>query len=173
MSSFRTGLRENIAALYNSHGGPRSLVRSAYFWVAVVLTILSWRKVADESWAAIAQSVLPTLTGFSIASFAILFAILDARARRALRAPDPRLDNRSPLLILAGSVAHAVVVQVIAILFSIVFTAKPFPVIAGLYLEAVTLTWLASALGLLLLLYAIVLVLATVLTIFRMLELAA
>jgi hypothetical protein len=172
MSSFGTGLLDNLGALYRSHGGPKSLLRSAYFWIAVALSVLAWRRVSDETWFAVAQSILPTLAGFSIASFAILFAILDSRARQALRAPSAELGGRSPLLVLASSVTHAVVVQVCALLFSIIFASKPFPRLEGLETTATVVTLIASGFGLLLLLYAVVLVLATVLTVFKILEIA-
>jgi len=173
MSSYGTSLVQNLTRLYVSHGGVKALFRSAYLWIAVILSALSWRRIFDESWANISQSILPTLAGFSIASFAILFAILDSRARQALRAPAPELQGRSPLLVLAGSVTHAVVVQVAALLFSMVFASKPFPCIHGLEMWASLCTAVLSGLGLLLLLYGVVLVLATVLTVFKMLEIAS
>jgi hypothetical protein len=170
MSSFGTSFRDNLRSLYENHGGPKSFVRSAYFWIAVVLVALCWRRVADQSWVAIAQGVLPTLAGFSIASFAILFAILTPAARRALRAPAPELGGRSPLLVLASTVSHAVVVQVTALIFGTVFAAKPFPYILKLDVVAVVVNTISSGFGLFLLLYGIVLVLASVLTIFKILE---
>lgn len=173
MSSYGTSLGENLKALYRSHGGPKTLVKSAYFWIAGAISILTWRRATDETWATIAQSILPTLAGFSIASFAILFAILDTRARQALRAPAAQLNNRSPLLVLASSVTHAVLVQVTTLLYSIVFASKPFPVLEGYGGVATVLTLIASAFGLLLLLYAVILVIATALTVFKILEIAS
>lgn len=172
MSSLGTSLLENLRAMYRSYGGPKSVLRSAYLWIALVLSAVSWRRIADESWSSAAQAILPNLAGFSIAAFAILFAILDARARRALRAPAEKLGGRSPLLVLASSVTHSVVVQIFALLFAFSFVAKPFPTVPGYECAAVVVTLAFSAVGLLIFLYAVVLVLATVLTIFKILEIA-
>ena len=131
-SSLGTSLIENIGVMYRNYGGLKSFLRSSYLWLAVVLTMISWRRVDDESWSASAQAILPNLAGFSVAAFAIIFAILDARARRALRAPAPSLGGRSPLLVLVSSVTHSVVVQILALLFAFSFAAKPFPTIAGI-----------------------------------------
>ena len=54
--------------------------------------------------------------------------------------------------------------------FSFIFVSKPFPTIPGLECFGLVLTTVLSSLGLILFLYGIVLVLATVLTIFKVLE---
>lgn len=173
MARLRTGLTANLGSLYRSYGGIGSLFASSYFWIAIALTALSWRAVDGTSWANLAQAALPNLAGFSIAAFAILFAILDDRSRTALRAPDPRLDDRSPLLILASSVCHAVIVQIGAFLYSVVYMNKPFPIIEGFECVARTANLVGSAIGVFLVIYAVILVMAAVLSIFKMLELAA
>lgn len=173
MVKLRTGLAANLGSLYSSYGGVKSLFSSSYFWIAAILTALSWRSIGGATWANLAQAALPNLAGFSIAAFAILFAILDDRARLALRAPDPRLGDRSPLLILASSICHAVIVQIGAFLYSVVYTSKPFPIIDGLECAAKTVNLAGSTLGVFLVIYAVLLVMAAVLSIFKMLELAA
>lgn len=170
MSDDGTGLRESLRLLYLNYGGWRSLVASEYFWLSIVLSAACWRIGVDEKWADLAKSILPTLAGFSIAAYAIFFAVLDERARNALRAPAPDLGNRSPLLILASSISHAVFVQICALLTAVVFPAKPFPFIPclGVWNRAANL--IVSFSGLFLTVYGVVLVLAAVLSIFRILD---
>lgn len=170
MDESKTGLRESLSLLYKNYGGWRSLFRSEYFWVAVVLTGLSWRFGVDERWTDTAKAVLPTLAGFSIAAYAIFFAVMDERMRGALQKPAPELKNRSPLLILASSISHAVLIQIVALLFSVVFPAKPFNTVADLVCVAKILNLAFSFAGLFCTLYGIILVLAAVLSIFRVLE---
>lgn len=170
MDKSGTGLRESLRLLYRNYGGWRSLVQSEYFWLALVLSAACWRIGVDEKWADLAKSILPTLAGFSIAAYAIFFAVLDERARNALRAPAEELGNRSPLLILASSISHAVFIQILALLTAIVFPAKPFPYISCFGKINGAFSLLVSFGGLFLTVYGIVLVLAAVLSIFRILE---
>lgn len=173
MDDGHTGLRESLALLYRNYGGIRSLLLSEYFWLASVLTLLSWRLGVNEAWTDIAKSILPTLAGFSIAAYALFFAVLDERARQALRAPAPELRNRSPLLILASSISHAVLIQVIALVVGICFPAKPFPSVSCWPNVGKAVNLVISFGGLFLMLYGIVLLLAAVLSIFRILEIRA
>lgn len=117
------------------------------------------------------KDILPQLAGFSVAAYALFFAVLDEKTRNALRAPSEKLGGRSPLLILASSISHAVIVQVVAVLSALVYMGKPFPCINHDLCNIVNLT--AGAVGMFLLAYGIVLVIAAVLSIFKILEIEA
>lgn len=168
--SSSTGFIPNITTLYRNYGGIGSLLRSAYFWISLVVTSLCWRFVPDETWPDIAKDVLPQLAGFSVAAYALFFAVLDERTRDALRAPAEKLGGRSPLLILASSISHAVIVQIIAVLVSFIYSSKPFP-----YCHQVNdwVNMIAGSIGLFMLVYGVTLVLAAVLSIFKILEIEA
>lgn len=170
MSSGGTGLFENLRLVYRNYGGVRSFIKSGYVWTAVAVTVLSWPKVKDGTWGDLSISVLPTLAGFSIAAYAVFFSVLGEKARKVLSSPAAELGNRAPLLILASSVSHAVCVQISAILLSVIFQAKPFPAIRGYELEASIFNILFSSIGMFLTAYGIILILASVLSIFRILE---
>jgi hypothetical protein len=112
------------------------------------------------------------LAGFSVAAYALFFAILDEHARDLLRAPAPTLGNRSPLLILASSVSHAVLVQILAVFVSLIYQAKPFPYCAEFESFGHAVNAAVSCAGLFLFVYGILLVVASVLSIFRVLEIS-
>ncbi|AVA21358.1 hypothetical protein [Rhizobium sp. NXC24] len=164
-----TGLIENLKIVYESYGRFKSFYRSGYTWVALVFTALSWRTAVDGTWVQLAFPILPTLAGFSIAAYAVYFSVLSEKERAALQKPDPKLNNRSPLLILASAVSHAVFVQVAGILLAIVFNAKPFPTPTGYADWARYTNVVISLIGLFLTIYGILLILASVLSIFRIL----
>ena len=167
-----TGLWESLISLYKSHGGWRSILASGYFWLAVVVCVSCWPTVAEGSWTSFAQSALPTLAGFSIAAFAIIFAVLSEEERKALSRPDERLSGRSPFLILTSAIGHAMVTQMLALLYSLIFHAKPFPnMLNSKSAEGINIG--LSAVGFLLTVYGVVLVLASVLSIYRILEIKA
>lgn len=173
MDRFGTGLRSNLKLLYESYGGLRSLLRSEYVYLAAVVTALCWRWIAAGEWVPFAQAALPTLAGFSIAAYAVFFAVLDDRARLALRAPAAELGNRSPILILASAVSHTVVVQIVALLVSLVFKSKPFPIMDGWERYAEVVNGIFSFVGGFMTIYGVILVLASVLSIFRILEIGS
>lgn len=169
--SSSTGFLPNISALYKNYGGLQSLVQSAYFWISVAVSGLCWRFVPDEAWSDLAKDILPQLAGFSVAAYALFFAVLDERSRKALREPAEQLGGRSPLLILASSISHAVIVQIIAVLFALIYSSKPFPTCEATF--AATANNVFGAVGLFLLIYGVTLVLAAVLSIFKILEIEA
>jgi len=117
------------------------------------------------------KDILPQLAGFSVAAYALIFAVLNERTRNALRAPSPKLGGRSPLLILASSISHAVIIQIISVVSALIYSSKPFPSVDPTLSEVVNMT--AGAVGMFLLAYGIVLVIAAVLSIFKILEIEA
>lgn len=146
------------------------MARSGYFLLNGVVAALSWRTAIEGRWVELAKGILPTLAGFSIAAFALLFAVLDERAREALRRPEPALGDRSPLLIAASSIAHAVVVHIFSIIVSINYERKPFPHISCFPNGSVLANTIISLLGLFTMIYGIILAVANALSIFRILE---
>lgn len=170
MANLSTGFVSNLKILYKNYGGMKSLLSSSYFYIAVLFTSICWRLAVEDRWSALALSILPTLIGFSIAAFAIFFAIMDDRAREALRAPEPSLGDRSPLLIVASSAVHAIIVQIVGLLFSIAFSAKPIPAPVCMIEQSIFVNIALSCVGLFLLSYGIILIVASVLSIFRILE---
>ena len=75
---------ENLRRLYRHYGGIAAVLTSWYFWVAAFLSALSYESIFDFAWVDMALSVMPSLTGFTIAAFAIIFAILDAELLKKL-----------------------------------------------------------------------------------------
>ena len=170
MAKRSTGLISSLKILYKNYGGWKSLLRSEYFYLSLILSGLCWRFAQNDQWSELAKSVLPTLSGFSIAAYAIFFAVLDERTREVLRAPAPELNDRSPLLILASAISHAVVIQLSGLIMAIVYIAKPFPTLSGHEVEAKNINIAFSSIGLFVTMYGIVLILASILAIYRILE---
>lgn len=112
---------ENLRILYRAHGGTAAILRSYYFWIAVILTILAAFSERPMDWSSIAIGSLPSLTGFSIASFALVFAVANGDVIARLSPPDA--SGYSPLLRTVAIFAHAVVVQV----FTLVIASIPYP----------------------------------------------
>lgn len=169
MTAFKTGMIRSLRLVYKNHGGIPGVLRSGYFWISIVIAVFSWTSVRSESWKTVAMSSLPTLAGFSVAAYAILFAVLDERARKALSAPDPALQNRSPLLMIVSSVTHAVIVQIITLIYAFCFEQKSLPMLTNC-VKSSEVNLVFSSLGLFMFIYSVTLVLASVLSIFTILD---
>ena len=107
-----------LRAIYKVYGGPLGLLRSSYFWFSVVLFLLSYNAAIKGTWEDLALSILPSLTGFSIASFAIVFAVLRPEQVSALL--KKKAGEEAPLLRLFSSITHAILIQVSGVLIAYV-----------------------------------------------------
>lgn len=169
MPKFSSDLFGNLRRVYKNYGNFSDVLKSEYFCLSLFVTGLCWRNAADDTWASTAWSVLPNLTGFSIAAYALLFSVLDNEQRQALRQPSAELNGRAPFLILASSITHAIIIQISAIIYAVCYNAKPLPYNYNIpelnYISNVAF----SICGIVLFSYAVILVLASVLSIFRLL----
>lgn len=71
-------------------GGAWSLLRSTYFWLSVVLTLISkplWENSPNQApkWAAIATSIIPNLLGFALGGMAIMLSFSSGQFLQAIR----------------------------------------------------------------------------------------
>lgn len=121
-----------LSLVYENYGGISAIIKSPFLHLSAIGAIISWSSLVDGSWPALTKSVLPNLAGFSIAAYAMIFAMLDAKSRELLNIPLSEFDNRSPLLMLISSISHAVIVQIAAIFFAALFDTRPFPYIESL-----------------------------------------
>ncbi|MEH6489654.1 hypothetical protein [Hyphomonas oceanitis] len=162
----------NLGDVYASLGGISAIFSSSYFILSIVLSLMGWRSIFVDndinSWTTTIIAIFPSLAGFSIAAFALLFALLDQRTKELLGKPSERFGGNSPLMIVVSILTHALIVQVVAILYALSFQMKPFPDFLGISL------WANKAfayLGIWITFYGVLLMIAVVLTIFKMVEL--
>lgn len=167
---------ENLSKLYNAHGGITKSIQSLYFWIAFILSIFSYYSVSDGIWVEIALQAFPSLTGFSIASFAVVFAILDPRQIEILS--ERKGEIRSPLEAVVATFSHVVVIQVFALLFAMI--TKVYSVSGALdFLSGISFgadiemvlffaRMSVMCIGHFLTFYGLILVLAAILSLFRL-----
>lgn len=72
------------------YGGVASLLRSTYFWLGLVITILArglWVIEAGKTpaWVALATSIVPSLLGFALGGMAIMLAFSSGKFLDAIR----------------------------------------------------------------------------------------
>lgn len=172
---------ENLKKLYRHYGGLKAVVRSWYFWVAFILSTLSYRSALNFEWSGIALGVMPSLTGFTIAAFALIFAILAPSMLKLLIAPDKA--GQSPISSIAAAIGHAVFIQVTAMVLAISVKSIDLDYFIDFMVKIIqcagyspnillyivySIKIIASYIGLFCTYYGVLLILAAILSIVRM-----
>ncbi|MEM9310902.1 MAG: hypothetical protein AAGA34_05585 [Pseudomonadota bacterium] len=151
-------------SLLEAYGGLSAVFISKYFWWAIALAVATTFSIGRFDWAGLGIGILPALIGFSIAAFAVMFALLDKNARDRL-AIEKEAGAPPPLLKLFATIGWVLIAQTVSLVYLIFIKVKPFPhrwseealsVINGL----LTLT------GNILLFYSLLLVISVVLYLF-------
>jgi hypothetical protein len=155
--------------LFKSYGGISAVLSSLYFWTALSLALLSLSMADPPRWPDYALKILPSLLGFSIAAYAIMFAIMDQKTRDVLSLAASN-EKPAPLLRIISSIAWAVLVQGISILLAVLIEAKPVasPCYFQPYVDDVNTVF--SIIGLVLFYYSILLVISTVVYIYNVIS---
>lgn len=169
MRQFSTGMLSGLNAVYRSHGGIYSIFYSGYFWTSFALALIVWQGAVEPKWSTFATQGMPALIGFSIAAFAIFFSVLDVDSRIALGKPEPRLNQRRPILIIFSSVVHSIIVQSFTLIFALIYEFKPFRVYVG-GVDPIQWNLFWDFIGISFTFYSILLIVAAVVSIFRMME---
>lgn len=133
------------------YGGLPSLLRSTYFWVAIVVSLFAtpfWVKFeanGDPAWVSITFAVVPSLMGFALGGMAIMLAFSTGRFLEAIR---QKGRDDSYFMKVIASFFHFTMVLSLALLLAVL--SKAFP---SKYLSAV---------GFFMSVYGVLLALATV-----------
>lgn len=172
---------ENIRLLYRFYGAGRGIFFSAYFWTAIFLALFVGAAFGFGPWYEMAHNTLPSLAGFSIAAFAIIFVVLKQEQITALLESKSD-DDKPPLLSVASAICHAILVQIFTILLAgIVMSVdnqaaldfcRTIAPSTGCFSLLRILGWCLGLAGYFLIFYSWLLVLAAALSVLRMMALA-
>lgn len=165
---------------WKGKGGWKSICKSYYLYLAIglfLLTCHSW--VDNSSWFESPLKLLPNLLGFGLAGYAIWIGYGDEKFREVLC--NTRTEyGVSAYIAVSATFLHFAVIQIIALVFAIVAEALYFSVDAssclGVFLVKNNLPVdyfskfnnFGGAIGWFFYMYAILVVLETVITIFRL-----
>lgn len=61
------------------------MLKSPFFGIALIINVLSYSLWLDPKWIEKAESLIPSLLGFSLGTYAIIFSIVGGRIKGALR----------------------------------------------------------------------------------------
>lgn len=171
---------QNLHHLSKEIGGFGKVISSPYFLLSIATTAGIALTQSIGRWADISLATLPSLTGFSIASFAIVFAVADRAT--LIKLASKSKDEPSLLMEIISIFIYALIVQVGCLIFASVFSQLASSKLAPstlnfLCLDAESLgdifSWakyLVSVAGTFMLTYSLFLLIAVALSVFRLIE---
>ncbi len=164
---------DNIIVRYwKAYGGFAAVFTSAYFWLAIALTVLLFPRWSETGWWDDIISIMPSVLGFSLGGFAMWVAIGDEKFKSLIAGGD-KDGSPSPFMEVNATFAHFILLQLTSLLIAIV--AKGYNIILphGHWLSLIWGDNLAKAtlgfyaFGYFVFLYALLTAFAAVLALFR------
>lgn len=117
--------RKSFMLYFSSYGGIKSLFLSLYFWISLLLAIVSYffnfeyidPEVTKWSWVNSAKSIFPSILGFSLGGYAILIGFGDEKFLNVLRMKD-KDEEVSPYMKINASFLHFIFIQFVCLFFA-------------------------------------------------------
>lgn len=104
---------------WTSYGGFRSLLKSPYFWMALIITLFLYPTWSQPGWWNDVITIMPSLLGFSLGGYALWLAIGDDDFRKLISGS--RTDGKpSPYMTVNATFAHFIILQIIATIIAII-----------------------------------------------------
>lgn len=123
-----------LSAYWSTYGGGQAIIRSPYFHVSIILSIISIQKVISGTWSEIPMQVLPNILGFTLGGYAIFLAFGNDRFRSIISAASK--ENRpSAFMATSSAFVHFVVLQAIALIYAIIANAIEMAYIRELFVK--------------------------------------
>lgn len=169
------GLKDSLLRYWRAYGGWRAFWTSPILHVSLILNIGCYAYWFDRSWQPLTLSLLPSILGFSLGTYALVFSLLTSKIKIALK--ELKTESGASFLDELNSLfMHFLVTQVVSIIFAILYSATlihdVIMMISGdpLFSES-AITFLApigGAVGCLLLIYAVLSVATAALVVYRL-----
>jgi hypothetical protein len=169
------GLWGTLKRYLYHYGGLRAVVTSPLFLLSIVVAALDYDTVIHRGWVVRAEAMIPSLLGFSLGTYAILFSILSGPIRQALQ----RLEASpgvSYLQMINATFFHFIFVQILALLWAFLYGGTALTDLANAYgpsMPAIAtvvgaVSFAGSYAGYFLLVYSFLLVFGSALAVYRL-----
>lgn len=170
---WKTFLR-HIRTYFRHYSGWKSIAYSPLFHISFIITIVSGSQWADETWIKFAESTIPSLLGFSLGTYAILFSLINPRIKVAFRSVKNE-KGVSWLHAINATFFHFIFIQTLTLIYAMTvrsFIESPLlqSIVKFLHVPPTYTNWavnISNFLGALLLFYSILLIVGAALAIYR------
>jgi hypothetical protein len=164
-----------MARYFNAYGGWSAVFGSPLFMLAAIVTGLNYSQWLQENWVDTTIALIPSLLGFSLGTYAILFSLINNRLKGALRAKKNE-QGISLLEVVNASFFHFIFVQVLALMWAFVYSGSSLYDLTKLLSTSYSsahpifegLKTAGSFVGYLLLIYSFLLIIAASLVVYRL-----
>ena len=103
-----------------SYGRFRGIASSPFFGIAIIISVLNYSQWIQPAWIEKVEALIPSLLGFSLGTYAILFSIMGGRLKSALRQVNSP-HGVSYLEAINATFFHFIFVQVLALIWAFLF----------------------------------------------------
>ncbi|GJL73516.1 MAG: hypothetical protein NMNS01_27150 [Nitrosomonas sp.] len=173
-----SGIKKIFGRYWIAYGGWNSILYSPYFHFSLIISIVAHGAWRNASWYDLPISILPSIIGFSLGGYAIWLALGDDKFKAGISGKNAEGED-SPFIKVNAAFVHFIVLQILALIFSLGAQSRPIynipvnwkiailevaPVFSGVNEY---LTYFASFFGYFLFIYAIMSALAATMAIFR------
>jgi membrane protein implicated in regulation of membrane protease activity len=159
---------------YRAYGGIRGTVGSPYFLAAVFLTGATYGRWLHEGWWEDIKITMPSLVGFTLGAYALLISVGNEKFRALIMGPGEAkgagaTPKQSPFVEASAAFAHFLFIQSASLIWAIVMQCLyTLPAIIPLGSAGPVLRAIVWCVGYLLFLYALLLTVSAILTVFRL-----
>lgn len=165
----------HIRRYFKAYGGWSGVLGSPLFIVALLVGVVSYGRWLRPGWTASTYALVPSLLGFSLGTYAILFSLITSRVKGAMRAVKT-YGKISALEQVNATFFHYIVVQVLALVWAFSFDGTLLTDLAksleqrcpAIWETFVVLRATGSFIGYILLIYSVTLVVGAALAIYRL-----
>lgn len=173
-SQFKPFIR-NLRRYFNAYGGWSDVLGSPLFLVSLFIAAVSYRQWLKPEWTEVAYALLPSLLGFSLGTYALLFSLITSRLKSALRAVKNE-KSISSLEQVNAIFFHFIFVQVIGLLWAFCFDGSLLADLAAWLRPHAAYVWTiflalkaaGAFIGFLLMIYSVALVVGAAIAIYRL-----
>ncbi len=117
---------------FQVYGGLNEVVKSPYFYGALLTTLVASRYLLEPGWWDLVISAVPGLVGFSIAGVAIFISLGNDSLRSVFAGRDPGETAHSPFMKFMAMFTHFIVIQlaafILAYLAKAIYESPAFPI---------------------------------------------
>jgi hypothetical protein len=158
-----------------AYGGVRGMLKSPFFGLAILIAGLNYSLWLEPKWIEKAESLIPSLLGFSLGTYAIIFSIVGGRIKGALRQVSAP-HGVSYLEAINAVFFHYIFIQVICLAWTFLYQGTwltDFVRAVEVYLPIIRtgfvyVSLIGSFIGCFLLVYSILLMIAAAMAVYRL-----
>jgi len=170
-----SGFAKVLKRYLRDYGGMSAVVSSPLFVVSLFIAGIDYDTWLHAKWVELSQSLIPSLLGFSLGTYAILFSLMTGRLKKALQTMQVS-PGVSYLAMVNATFFHFIFVQILALVWAFLYAGTAMADVAGAL--GPFLPWVAPAfavmsalgsfIGFQLLVYSFMLILGSALAVYRL-----